>query len=126
MLPATPTNIAELLYGCKAVTGGDVSFTWVDADFLAENNVAPWAQMTVWIPPRDEYVGFHRIECGKAVAAGLTFRPLADTVRGTLDWFHTLPEERQAKLRAGLPAEREQEVLAAWHARSEPTTQPDE
>jgi 2'-hydroxyisoflavone reductase len=123
--PDAPTNIAELIYGCKAVTGGDVTFTWVEADFLAEHNVAPWGQMTVWIPPRDEYVGFHRIDCSKAIAAGLTFRPLADTVRDTLDWFHSLPEERQNSMRAGLPAEREAEVLAAWHARPQPATQPE-
>ena len=34
--PNAPTNMAELLYGCKAVTGGDARFTWVNADFLTE------------------------------------------------------------------------------------------
>ena len=50
----------------------------------------------------------------KAVDAGLAFRPLAETARDTLAWFRTLPAERQATLRAGLAAEREAEVLAAW------------
>ncbi|MCH7646176.1 MAG: hypothetical protein IH788_03140, partial [Nitrospinae bacterium] len=27
--PSTPTNIGELIYGCKAVSGGDARFTWV-------------------------------------------------------------------------------------------------
>jgi 2'-hydroxyisoflavone reductase len=50
------------------------------------------------------------------VTKGLTFRPLADTARDTLAWFKAQPPERQ-KLKAGLSAEREAEVLAAWHKR---------
>ena len=38
-----------------------------------------------------------------------------DTARDTLAWFKSQPPDRQAKLRAGLSAEREAEVLAAWH-----------
>jgi 2'-hydroxyisoflavone reductase len=73
--------------------------------------------MTVWIPPADGYEGFSKVDCSRALAQGLTFRPLAETVRDTLAWWYALPEERRAKPRAGLPPEREAEVLAAWHAR---------
>lgn len=41
-------------------------------------------------------------------------RPVPETIKDTLAWFKTLPSERQAKLRAGIPAEREAELLAAW------------
>ena len=51
----------------------------------------------------------------KAVGKGLTFRPLKDTCKDTLAWWKTHPAERQAKLKAGLSAEREAAVLAAWH-----------
>jgi 2'-hydroxyisoflavone reductase len=54
------------------------------------------------------------------VARGLTFRPAEDTARDTLAWFKTQPPERQEKLRSGLSAEREREVLAAWHQRAAP------
>ena len=47
---------------------------------------------------------------------GLRSRPLRDTVRDTLAWFQTLPAERQAKLRAGLDAQKEADTLRAWHA----------
>jgi 2'-hydroxyisoflavone reductase len=57
-----------------------------------------------------------RISIKKAVAKGLTFRPLADTSRDTLAWFKAQPPERQ-KLKTGISAEREAEVLAAWHKR---------
>ena len=52
----------------------------------------------------------------RAIAAGLTFRPLATTVQDLLAWFRSLPAERQAKLGAGITREKEAEVLKAWHA----------
>ena len=58
-----------------------------------------------------------RISIQRALAKGLTFRPLAATARDTLEWFKSQPAERQAKLKAGLSPEREAEVLAAWHKR---------
>ncbi len=117
--PASPMTIGEMLHGIRGVTNGDATFTWVDADFLAEHDVRPWMDMTVWVPPRVGFEGFARVECGRAIAEGLTFRPLAETARDTLEWFQTLPEERRSRTRAGLPAEREADVLAAWHSREE-------
>jgi len=55
----------------------------------------------------------------KAVGAGLTYRPLAQTTLDTLAWFKAQPADRQAKLRAGIDPAREQEVLKAW--KSNPT-----
>jgi 2'-hydroxyisoflavone reductase len=73
----------------------------------------------VWVPPEDPMRGLTRIDNRRAVANGLRLRPIGATARDTLDWFRTLPAERQASLRAGLPAEREARVLTAWRARSE-------
>ena len=116
--PLARLSMAELLYGMRAVVSNEVSFTWVDADFLAAHDVAPWRHMTAWVPPRGDSAGFCQFDNSRAVAAGLTFRPLAVTALDTLDWWKTLPEERRAKPRAGLEPERETEVLAAWHARN--------
>ncbi len=114
--PEAPLTIAEMLYGIRAATSANVSFTWVDADFLQEHEIRPWGHMPTWIPPREGMEGFSRVDCSKAIREGLTFRPLADTARDTILWWDSLPEERRAQPRAGLPAEREAEVLAAWHA----------
>ncbi len=116
--PSTPTNMAEMLYGIKAVTGGDARFTWVDADFLQAHRVSAWREMPVWQPAHGRTAGFMRIDCSKAYALGLTFRPLAVTVRDTLAWYHTRPAEQQERLRAGIAPEKEAQVLAAWHARA--------
>ena len=63
-----------------------------------------------------ETFGFHRRDIRRAIGEGLTCRPLPLTAADTLAWFHTLPAERQAKLRAGLTAEREAELLAKLRA----------
>jgi 2'-hydroxyisoflavone reductase len=114
--PRTPRSFAELLHGIKAVTTSEATFTWVDTDFLLKNNVRPYQEMPVWQPARDGKEGFARFDLTREVGLGLTFRPLAVTARDTLDYYHAQPPERQATLRAGLAAEREVEVLAAWHA----------
>ena len=115
--PKTRLDIGGMLDGIAKATKANAQFTWADADFLAEQKIRPWADMPVWIPPRGEETGFSEISIKKALAKGLTFRPLADTTQATLEWFHQQPAERQAKLRAGITAEREKEVLAAWHAK---------
>lgn len=115
--PRSPMSIAEMLYGMRATVDNEISFSWVDADFLEEHQVAPWAEMTVWVPPKGEYAGFSSSSIDRALEAGLTFRPLAETTRDTVAYWNSLPQERREKRRAGLAAEKEQKVLAAWHAR---------
>ena len=115
--PRNSRSFAELLYGIKAVTTSNASFTWVDADFLAAHDVRPYQEMPVWMPARNGKEGFARFDLTREIALGLTFRPLAVTARDTLDYYHAQPPDRQATLRAGISPEREREVLAAWHAR---------
>ncbi len=116
--PKRPLSMAEMLYGIRAVTSADVSFTWVDAKFLEQQKVQPWSDMPVWVPPIGEEAGFAQVSNARAVSKGLTFRPLAITAKDTLDWFKALPADRQAKLRSGLDPKREVEVLAAWNSRN--------
>jgi 2'-hydroxyisoflavone reductase len=112
--PRTPRPMAELLYGIRAVTATETTFTWVDEAFLRARNVRPYAEMPVWRPP-SMGAGFARFDLTPEVEAGLTFRPLAVTARDTLDFHYSRPPERQANLESGLAAEREVEVLAEWH-----------
>ena len=66
--------------------------------------------MPTWIPDDEEGVGFSRVNVAKAIAAGLKFRPLEQTVRDTLAWAQRRPANHE--WRAGLTAEREADVLA--------------
>jgi 2'-hydroxyisoflavone reductase len=80
--------------------------------------------MTVWIEPRTtpSNIGFSQRSIARALAKGLTFRPLAVTAKDTLDWNKTRPAEELKKLAngevGGISAEKEAEVLAAWKARA--------
>jgi len=118
--PAKPMTIAEMLYGVKAVTTAGAQFTWVPWEFLQQQKVRPWRDMTVWQPPVGRTAGYQRRDASKAIAKGLTFRPVAVTAKDTLDWHKTRPEAEQlATLNGeinGLSMTREAEVLAAWKA----------
>ena len=115
--PQSRLTMSEMLGGIRSVMSTDAWLTWVDADFLEASKVGPWMDMPVWVPPAGDALGFAQRSIAKALAAGLTFRPLAVTAKDTLDFYNGEPEERKVKLRAGLAPEREKEVLAAWHAR---------
>ena len=115
--PRSPMSIAGMLHGIRAAVDNEISFTWVDAEFLEKHEVQPWMEMTVWVPPVGEYAGFSSSSIQRALDAGLSFRPLADTADATMDYWNSLPEERRATPRAGLSPEKEKKVLAAWHAR---------
>jgi 2'-hydroxyisoflavone reductase len=113
--PRDPLTMAEMLYGIKGITTAGAQFTWVPAAFLEEQKVAPWMDMPVWVPTEGDSAGFGSRNVSKAVAAGLTFRSLADTAQNTLNFYQARPAERNEKVRAGIKPEREKEVLAAWH-----------
>jgi 2'-hydroxyisoflavone reductase len=117
--PAGELTMAEMLGGIRAAFDGTrpMKLTWVPAETLAELEVRGWSHMPVWVAPRPDNAGFARVSIARALGDGLTFRPLATTARDTLDWFRSLPPNVQADVGGPLTAEREAEVLAAWHAR---------
>jgi nucleoside-diphosphate-sugar epimerase len=114
--PARQETMRGMLDGIRSALHADARFTWVPDKFLADNNVSPWMDMPVWVPGHGGAAGFARRRIQRAHAAGLTYRPLGETARDTLAWFKTEPADRQAKLRAGLAADREAALLAKWSA----------
>jgi 2'-hydroxyisoflavone reductase len=113
-LPGSVT-MGSLLAECKTVSGSDATFTWVSEDFLLQEPVAAWSEMPLWLPEEaaPHLKGFMFINCDKAVAAGLTLRPLCDTVRDTLTWYETTRAD--GELKAGIDRERERRLLTKWH-----------
>jgi len=106
-------GMQAMLHGCQAVTGGAAEFTFVSPKFLEQHEVG----LPIWVPPNEgPYAGYGQVGNARAIAAGLTFRPLATTVADLLAWFAAQPAERQATLRAGITREREAELLKAWKA----------
>ncbi len=107
--PATPATLGGLLETCREISSSDARFVWADDAFLRENEVQPWSQLPLWIGNGPEYDGFSRYDCSRAIATGLTFRPVAETVAATLEWAQSRPADHT--WRAGLSAEREAELL---------------
>jgi len=114
--PARPLAMRGMLSGIAAGIQAEPRLTWVSTDFLEAQKVSPWRDLPVWIPGRGDRAGFAQRDIRRALDAGLVFRPLPQTAADTLAWFKTLPQDRQAKLKAGLSAEREAALLANWAA----------
>src|SRR5215212_113577 len=108
--PDYELTLVRLLETSKQVSGSEANLRWASLEFLNQNKVEAWSDMPTWIPDDADGLGFARIDVSKATEAGLKFRPLEETVRDTLAWAKTRPADHE--WRAGLKAEREQELLA--------------
>lgn len=112
-LPCSVT-MAGVLQECKLASGSDATFTWASGEFLLRENVAPWSEMPLWLPEDDAHAkGAGFINCDKAVAAGLEFRELLETIKDTLRWYEA--ERLGQDLKAGIDRDREQALLRKWH-----------
>jgi nucleoside-diphosphate-sugar epimerase len=109
--PGRPIGIGEMLDGIKTALKSNAKFNWADEKFLTDQKVQAWSDMPVWAGAED---GVTRTNISRALSKGLTFRPLDETARDTLEWFKSRPQDRQAHMKAGITPEREAEVLAAW------------
>ena len=113
---ARPVPMATLLETCREVSGSDARLEWIDEPFLEAMKVAPWKDMPVWLPESDpEAAGSMEVPIERALATGLSFRPLAATIADTLAYSRGFGAAHEWK--AGLDAARERELLARWDAR---------
>jgi 2'-hydroxyisoflavone reductase len=107
--PARPLTMSQLLETCKRESDSDATFMWPDDEFLIGAGVKPRMELPLWMPGAP---GAARVDCRRALAAGLRWRSLGETARDTLAW----DESRGAALprRAGITPEREAQLLEAW------------
>jgi 2'-hydroxyisoflavone reductase len=112
--PAKSIGMGAMLEGIRDALKSNATFTWVPEQFLTDQKVQPWSDMPVWAGAED---GITRTNISRVLSKGLTFRPLGDTARDTLAWFKSLPQDRQAQMKAGITPQREKEVLTAWKNR---------
>lgn len=108
--PGERLTMGSMLEQIGSVIETPYELTWVPEAFLEAQGVAPWSDLPAWIP--GDPLMF--VDVSDAVAAGLTFRPLAVTARDTLAWDKARPAEERANRRFGMSREREREVLDAW------------
>ena len=124
--PDYPLTMGGFLEECRDVSGSGARLEWVGEEFLLERGVEPWGELPLWIPESSEtHRHFLNVNVERALRAGLTFRPLAETVRDTLAWQRER-EGQPLPSKPGVPQpdvtlkpERERELLAEWHERKE-------
>jgi 2'-hydroxyisoflavone reductase len=109
-------SFEEMLHGAKCAIRTDCSFTWVAEEFLEAEKVGPWQDLPLWVPSASS----GHVSNDRAVAKGLSFRPVARTISDTLDWVVATKRDVPfgTKRRSGLSPEREASLLAAWRARA--------
>jgi 2'-hydroxyisoflavone reductase len=116
--PQTTLTMERFLSTCREVAGSNARFIWLDEPFLLEQKVAPFSEMPLWVPER--FQAFETVDGARAFMAGLTCRPLADSVRAALDWARAggpRPVKAGVPIPPALTREREAEVLNAWRMR---------
>ncbi|HXI11778.1 MAG TPA: NAD-dependent epimerase/dehydratase family protein [Thermoanaerobaculia bacterium] len=114
--PREMETMAGLLEACRTVSASDAHFTWASEQFLLGERVTPWTEMPLWLPEDaiPHMRGFMAVSSQRAVAAGLHCRSLDDTIDHTSRWYAA--EEPGRRLRAGLEADRERQLLQKWHS----------
>ena len=98
----------RLLETCRRVSGSDAEIAWVPSAELVEAGVGEWMELPLWIAA-PEFAAMQRADVSRALANGLTFRPLEETIRDTLAWDAQRTEPRAEGV--GLTPERERELL---------------
>ncbi len=112
--PREPLTISGFLAAAVATLNPSVRLTWVDDhDFLAAHEIS---DSIPWVMLRGNDRHCMQIRNDRAIAAGLAFRPLADTLRDTLAWWPTVPEARRTAPGFSVKPEQEAKALADWHA----------
>jgi 2'-hydroxyisoflavone reductase len=124
--PRGNATMAGWLGAAREVAGGQAELTWVDDAFLLAHEVGVWQELPLW-SPTDQEVGVWDVDTAAAEAAGLTTRPVADTVRDTWAWMvadGVRPDDEGGRFGTGgrfggngMVPDREAALLAAWHAR---------
>ncbi|HET9341876.1 MAG TPA: NAD-dependent epimerase/dehydratase family protein [Candidatus Eremiobacteraceae bacterium] len=111
----TKSTMGDLIESCLRLSDTRTKATWVDEQFVKAEEIAPWSELPAWIPTGEDTLMW--ASSAKAVAAGLAYRPLDETVRATLEYTRAKGLDRA--LKSGLTRDREAELLARWHNREE-------
>jgi 2'-hydroxyisoflavone reductase len=117
-----PIPFYGLLEACSGNSRSKARLVWADEVFLLQKGVEPFVDLPLWLATgeNDDWSGFFLADVSKALARGLTFRPLQQTAA---DVLVSSDEATGVKFgvevpREGLSRRRESELLEAWTART--------
>lgn len=126
--PASPQTLAQFLDGLAPLAPAGTRYTWVE-DYAwlkayplrkaSPGDPGGLIEAIPWVMADGDELGHMRISNRKALAAGLTYRPLLETARDTLAWRQSeaAPEALRKQARYVMTEEQERAILAAWKSR---------
>ncbi|WP_264935889.1 NAD-dependent epimerase/dehydratase family protein [Streptomyces sp. A012304] len=118
--PQGHATMGGLLEACVRVTGSAAELRWTEPRVILDAGIEPWTQLPVWVPPdSDLHDALHSCDVSRAVATGLTCRPVEETVADTWSWLTAVggtAPRRPDRTVKGLDPEVEAKVLASLHA----------
>lgn len=112
--PAEPIAFEQLLCECQRGSGCDSKFTWVDEDFLIEQQVEDFVDLPLWISFKRNMPGFFNISIEKALQAGLRFRTVSETIQAIIDEDRGKDTVKINKNQKRMDFEKECSLLRRW------------
>jgi 2'-hydroxyisoflavone reductase len=103
----------RVIAACQKATPTPGTVTWIPGEFVAKQE---GIDFPIWAPYAGDTRGFHTWQNGRAVKAGLRFRPVEQTVADTLAWYQGQLKEEKGRTRLAFTAEQEAEILKRWKA----------
>jgi 2'-hydroxyisoflavone reductase len=103
------STLGAILEETNAALGGATAIRWLGDDVLTRHGVGEWYELPLWLTG-EEWRHLPDVPIDRALATGMTFRPLAATARDTLAWAQT--ERGDRAWEAGLGPELEARLLA--------------
>jgi 2'-hydroxyisoflavone reductase len=114
--PPGQFTMRELLDTCRDVTGSDATFTWVDGATVTKAGYEPWRELPVWLwDAAADVSAAWSVDVSKARDAGLTARPMPETVADTWEWVQAGADLGGYRSQYGVPdhdPEKERAALA--------------
>ncbi len=107
-LPGAATFGKLFEHACRAAATRP-EIVWLDREAIARTDLEQWRELPLWIEDAAFMRKFNELIVDRALSAGLTLRPLDDTILDTLAWARTLPSGYQMK--HGMTPAREVEAL---------------
>ena len=113
--PAIPMTSRTFYETARTTISPEAKLVFIeDYDFLKAHKIddsVPWVLLA-----GNDY-GHQSVKGDKSVAAGVRFRPIAQTLKDTLAWWPSVPPARRDNPRWAISAATEAQALADWKAR---------
>jgi 2'-hydroxyisoflavone reductase len=105
--PITARDLIDCVFGQAEAAATPC---WIAENFALAHGVRPWTEVPLWLPPSNPERALMSVSSASAVSAGLTYRPLTDTLADCVVWQQLQPS-RSAQW---LDPEHEQQLLGLW------------